>query len=519
MKITKCKVSNFGSYNNLEFAFDYKGLYLIHGPTGAGKSTLCDIIPWVLFGHTSKNGSVDEVLSWNSMGYPTEGVIELGDIQIVRKRNPNDLYIIPIAGGEAVRGKDLLDTQKLINHHLGIDCDLYLAGSHYHEFSQAAQFFTASAKNRRLLCEQIVDLSLPKRLQSKLVEIRKKEEIKLKQAEVGHSQVNYVLEVIRKDIIKNSNRVQEWHIAQDLKITLLRKELDDFEDTRRIALECISTDIEKVNKTIKTLALELSEISDAAICTECGANSKHKEVSHAKVKMVSEETRLVRLQDNYNNMLAKENTYLDQIDKAITAPNPYSGLLSDSREQQTVAQIDAYVMSAVIDTAKYNLADYEVLGEILEAFRSRLIGETVEHIQKQTNTYLNDYFNAEIMVTFSATSADKVEVTIQKDEHVCSYTQLSKGQRCLLKLCFGLSVMKYIAAHHAIKFESIFIDEAFDGLDEAFKSKAYRLLTEFAVDYKSVFVVEHSTMMKEQFVNKIEVRLDDKGNSVINEET
>jgi len=59
VKILSCVLENFASYERLEFDFSPQGLTLIEGPTGSGKSTLCDAIPWILFGRTAKDGALD----------------------------------------------------------------------------------------------------------------------------------------------------------------------------------------------------------------------------------------------------------------------------------------------------------------------------------------------------------------------------------------------------------------------------------------------------------------------------
>src|SRR5271166_6085820 len=155
MKILSCYVSDFASYEELHFNFQKQGLTLIQGPTGSGKSTLCDIIPWTLFGRTAKDGAVDEILKWNSTE-PAYGNLTLevrGEkIAVTRARGKNakDNDLILWVDDKLIRGKDLNDTQKLINTKLGMDLQLYLASAYFHEFSQTAGFFTATAKNRRL---------------------------------------------------------------------------------------------------------------------------------------------------------------------------------------------------------------------------------------------------------------------------------------------------------------------------------------------------------------------------------
>ena len=100
------------------------------------------------------------------------------------------------------------------------------------------------------------------------------------------------------------------------------------------------------------------------------------------------------------------------------------------------------------------------------------------------------------------------EVSIQKDGNEASFTQLSKGQRQILKLAFGCAVMKGVSNHKGIHFDQIFFDEALDGLDETMKSRAFHLLEELSIDHESVFVVEHSESLKSMFSNSYKVSLD-----------
>jgi len=123
MRIISCTAENFASYKKLEFSFDSEGLALIQGATGSGKSTLCDLVPWVLFGKTAKGGAADEVISWNNKGI-TKSLITIEtkpgviyDITRIRGNKSNDLYFTDAFINQSpVRGKDLADTQKMINN-------------------------------------------------------------------------------------------------------------------------------------------------------------------------------------------------------------------------------------------------------------------------------------------------------------------------------------------------------------------------------------------------------------------
>src|SRR5258706_14383017 len=99
MKLLKIHAENFGSYESLELDFQEMGLALLQGPTGAGKSTVMDMVFWAMFGQTAKGGNVDEVRSWKAIDSITKVILtievpnaKLSITRIRGKSSQNDLY-------------------------------------------------------------------------------------------------------------------------------------------------------------------------------------------------------------------------------------------------------------------------------------------------------------------------------------------------------------------------------------------------------------------------------------------
>lgn len=546
MKILHASVSNFGSYKSLEFDFTNQGLTLISGATGAGKSTLCDVIPWILFGITSKGGSVDEVRNWTAEE-PTTGSIMLDlngkMFQVIRSRKPNDLAIWEDGG--VYRGKDLNDTQKIINSKLGISAELYLSGAYFHEFSQPSQFFTLTAKQRRQITEQLVDLSLPKILTEKVSIYKKlaKDYLEEVEKDLLLHEDRYKRRV--QDEINTTKQIEAWHERQAAKIAQAKGNFENFENQKTVAISRISVSIsyetEQYNKVTtsikeaKGLRGELYEKAeyladkitqcDKVTCEHCGAPKQNKErqylvrekqrfdtelasviadLKHYENDIKRLEASIKLLNDSLIKERLKANTWSEEYFKLIQEQHPYAS--GDQNETKELAKRIEGLVEAHDDT-QVEISDLELLSEITNDLRGLLIKNTVSNLETQTNKLLNDFFDAEIRITLSVAEADKLDVQIYKDGNEASFTQLSKGQRQLLKLCFGISVMQSVQNTHGVSFNCVFLDEVFSGLDETLKAKGFQLLQGLAQTHDSVFVIDHSEDLKARFSNKYEVSL------------
>ena len=570
MNVVHAEVRNFGSYKHLEFNFQNHGLTLLAGPTGAGKSTLCDVIPWALFGVTAKNGLADDVRAWNATE-PTVAKITVmvgtQDIQVTRIRDPkaNDLYFQKSNGFERIRGKDLADTQRLLNEVLGLDSKLYLAGAYFHEFSQTASFFTAPAKVRRMLTEQLVDLSLPKRLAESAA--AQKKELKKKGTELQdlHKEIRIHLKNSETQLAKEQERGAHWVKEQELRIAKaelakdnflsakrrqvknLEKQSEDFVAQQLTSIARYEAELEDLEKQLETDAsfTKARKSLDAKIaalgedvCNECGAK-KHNTKRIALTKEGHDLNLRMSEQNNVKRAIANVQKFI-KLEKAKVNPYPELIAVAQNAPDSTVDQLatliketssfiktihntqnackahatDLEEVSELLVTQLQELSDVELLIDVLDTFRGTLVKKAILELESKTNDLLDRHFDAELRVRFEVSDADSLDVTITKDGNECSYPQLSKGQRQLLKLCFGVSVMKSVATQNAVKFEAIFLDEFADGCDEDIKRKAYALLQELALEYTSVFAIDHSEGLKSLFSNRYDIKLVEGGSLI-----
>lgn len=562
MRILSVKATNFASYKELDFDFDSKGLTLISGPTGAGKSTLCDIVPWCLFGVTAKNGTVDEVRAWSSKD-PTEGhvVLDVAGVSywITRIRGAvNDLYyIVDGAWEHPRRGKDLADTQKQINEFLGFDAELYLSGAYFHEFSRISSFFTSSAKQRREITEQLVDLSMAVSLVGNMFDYRrdlKVDKERLIQDAVG---LQAKVDIISKNIKDLEKKGIVWAKTNKSHLDRLRHAATNFVENTNILAGAFEN--EHIKKRVE-LEYEVNEYEQAFTsedsikqqkatqkamldrlgttkCDECGAPVKveqrmiitkkiydlerlEAENQKTSINLVRAKERLEKhnqtLLPGMKKILEAPNRYQDQLDEAENEQNPYAQQVQEQENQLFEHTELTLNTQGKLDDLALELSDVALLSDTIDAFRATLIQSAASQLQDKTNEQLINYFDAEIRVEFSPSNSDKLDVTIYKDSNICSYAQLSKGQRQLLDLSFSVSAMEIIANHHGLDFSTIFFDEVLTGLDGNLKVKAYRLLEHLSTKHENVFCVEHNETFKSLFTRQYNVELVN-GNSQIKE--
>lgn len=540
MRILSAKVHYFGSYEHLIVPCNLLGLTLVSGPTGSGKSTLCDVIPWVLFGRTSKGGGVDEVRSWSSDEDTVGTVIVKVDTHqytIVRKRgSTNDLFYSD-SQGRILRGKDLKDTQTKINQLLGVTVEHYLLGAYLHEFTQSSMFFTSSSKIRKQTMDQLADLSFTNDLSNEITEIKKliKKDLILAEALLSLLKSNGIPGA-DKTLANLESESFRWESAQCQKINDYKKLINNpprsaaetqFQEQKtrlESAIEDLASqviDYDHFTRLKNQLDNKYTHLKDDT-CVHCGAfknnterlliTKQRHELEVAESNNNSKIGRLTQYQKQLENHLLSPpgadlvNPYIHLLLKATEERNPFKDLLEDAKNEKQRFMNEHEVQSKLVLSLKQDISDLETLYDILATLRTNILSSTINRLESTVNLLLSDHFDAELSVSFKLEDGDRLEVEIRKDSNQAVFTQLSKGQRQLLKLCLGLAIMRVSTDVSGLSFNLAFIDEALDGLDEDFKLKAFRML-EAESRYDAIFLVDHSESLKVLANNQMHVRL------------
>lgn len=556
MKLLSAYVKNFGSYKELSFDFDSQGLALVYGPTGSGKSTLLDIAPWALFGQTAKGGKADDVRAWDAEE-ATIAVLTVetpeGILAITRvrgKSNENDLYFTE-AGEEdsEIRGKDLTDTQKLLNKRLRMDFDGFAAASYSCDASPAQTFFVAPAKARRQLFEKITDLSLPAKLLEGAQNAKKLSKKDMQALNDEHGRASGRLDSIWEYMSraeKDSNRWEEVWSGRMAELAALR---DNFDKEKASKIESLRTkyDVFERNKKekLEKLSEKLSELESAGVkeagyeeeiiqakqklhdikrekCSECGGPKNQAgadfqieivaQLERAQAAHLKRVEKYQELQAKYDDTVKERNQFEELLHDAKNLENHYEDQLAAEQDKENPYSSQFYKLKADYDLTSKKVSDlkskvYEAdkrlnaldhIQDLSADLRAKLLQSSVSTIEHRTNAILETYFEGAFRVGFTV-SSDDLDISIQKSGHECSYSQLSKGQRRLLTLAFSVALMEASANNLGLHFDCLMLDEPTDGMDVELKQAAYQLFEELASKHGTVLVIEHSRELQTMF--------------------
>jgi DNA repair exonuclease SbcCD ATPase subunit len=327
MQLLSIDLSNFGSYEKLEFDFRDLGLSLVSGPTGSGKSTLQDGPYWVMFGETAKGGNVDEVRSWFTSD-PTVGILSLevdGKILTITRirgtHSQNDLYWSE--AGTVYRGKDISETQKLLETRLRVQAESFAAATYFNEFSPAGSFFLNKAKERRSLFDKLVDLNFPATIKRRATDEIKEVKKNLERAQARDNKILGRLEQLRSTLEEHIRHRDRWDNVQKRTLAELKAKAEGYENykTQEIAeLKVKELQFEENRKyNIKLIESRMFDRKAALLndrtCPHCGVfNENH---SQSLTELNTDQEFLVEAEKN------KSNPFTTELKQLHYATNPH----------------------------------------------------------------------------------------------------------------------------------------------------------------------------------------------------
>jgi exonuclease SbcC len=570
MRVLNVHATNFGSYRQLELNLQNAGLVLIHGKTGSGKSTVPDVVCWALYGKTAKNGSVDDVRNWENPNTSTQATIQVETssgvvIVVTRQRGlqKSDLFWFRSdTPTDQIRGKNAIETQTLLEQTLGVSFELFTTGCYFNELSPTNNFFTSKVVSRRELFEKIAPLDKAVVLKDKNRENRKADEKAISLSKIQYSKDETTQKNLLKEIEDLIAWQEDWKKQNQVMISFYERSNENFQENVKKAIKIAqeafdsfcgksresAAAITSLAAKLNTVKLEYKSIlsdkqnlearlSDAQNekCKECGGPKNHNKADEVRTKLssintalsekktevftleaeIKSQTQAIKYNDasanaNYEakaRLEKEENNYAELLTLERNKKDPYAALIDGRYADLETVTHSLEKNQIELNELTRRLALRETLDEMLVVMKDKIMESSVKNVESKTNEILDTHFDSEIRIAFSV-EHENFDTVVYKSGHVASFTQLSKGQRQLLKLAFGVAVQKVSADMSQTSLSNLFYDEALDGLDLEFKVKAFSLFEVMAKEKESVVVIDHSPDFQQLFDTKYRVTME-----------
>lgn len=250
MKILKIKSLNINSLKG-EFEVDFEkflkdeSLFAITGPTGAGKSTILDVITCALYGRTARLSNPNELMSRHTGECYCEVEYEIkgkkyrnfwGRKRAYKKPDGDfqklEMSIVDLESGKTIDLKPK-DVPAYVEELSGLDFDRFIQSMMLAQGSFDA-FLKAKENERSSLLEKITGTQIYKQISQEIYQTytRKNDEIKLDENLLGNIELFSNEIVNEKTLILNNSKAQKLEL--DTKGNELKKVINWLENLQKL---------------------------------------------------------------------------------------------------------------------------------------------------------------------------------------------------------------------------------------------------------------------------------------------
>lgn len=358
MKILKIKSLNINSLKG-EFEIDFEkflkdeSLFAITGPTGAGKSTILDVITCALYGRTARLTNPNELMSRHTgeclceVEFEVKGKVYRSSWSQKRARKSSDgafqsakMEISEVETGKVLESY-LSKVPKYIEDLSGLDFDRFIQSMMLAQGSFDA-FLKARENERSSLLEKITGTQIYKQISQEIYQTYtiKNDEIKLDENLLGNIELLSNEVVAEKTLILNNSKAQKLEL--DTKGNELKKVINWLEnlqkleaDNTKYILEFEQISLEKENKKEDFIRLDLANkaLNVQPIYQE--NNSLTQIINQDKEKLEKLQKELEDLKQLLQSKTNESLKVKDELDKEKVSFDTNSKKLQEVRTLQT----------------------------------------------------------------------------------------------------------------------------------------------------------------------------------------
>jgi len=544
IEFKKISFKNIGGYGEDEQTIHFeKGLSLIIGKNGQGKSTIIQALNYVLYGKPFakiKLASLKNKYSDGAMLVTLELEVN-GDLYIIERglkptkfniyKNKELIPFTTVKDYQAMLENDILRmSENIFKQLVALGANVENA-KHFMELNQKEkeeilQILTDTRIFSMLIEEiRLLKSDIKGKLSTKLIEVNTKkesliktkrllEDLTLQNKNVKENRDQRISELLEK--LEDLNGIVEAFKIYSEKFQILKEKFEPYFNDYNTIVNEYNTNIQKKNH----LSGEFSSFNNSAevTCPECGANFKEiqlkKTVEVEKIKKDLEDIEKViqeqsvemqRLKEIIEKYKSKEIDFNSEMTKSRQAENNIKlikneiSTLENQHEISTIEtekqidelSVDIKKESALVAIYERDMNDYAMLENILSI--KNITGKIISTQIPLLNTFINEYLEKfEVDYQFFL-SKDLKESITRRDEDF-EYYSLSNGEKQRIVLSILFSFLKLIEM--SVKINILFLDEFLDSsLDEEGTSLVLEILKEDFKE-KNVFIISHKQEVK-----------------------
>ncbi|AXH15184.1 lantibiotic ABC transporter [Malaciobacter mytili LMG 24559] len=409
MKILKIKSLNINSLKG-EFEVDLEkflkdeSLFAITGPTGAGKSTILDVITCALYGRTARLSNPNELMSRHTgeclceVEFEVKGKVYRSSWSQKRARKNADgafqsakMEISEVESGKVLESY-LSKVPKYIEDLSGLDFDRFIQSMMLAQGSFDA-FLKAKENERSSLLEKITGTQIYKQISQEIYQTytSKNDEIKLDENLLGNIELLSNEVVVEKTLVLNNSKAQKLEL--DTKVNDLKKVINWLEnlqkletDNNRYIQEFEQITLEKENKKEDFVRLDLANkaLNIQPIYQE--KNSLTQIINQDKEKLEKLQKELIELKQQLESKTNESLKVKDELDKEKISFDTNSKKLQEVRTLQTKIESKLQNIKELENKISSQNEQKTKLNEDLKVLKTNQ--ERIENDLKTINDYL-----------------------------------------------------------------------------------------------------------------------------------
>lgn len=543
---------NFGSWKSGSLDLSKRGLVLIRGRTGSGKSTVFRALFWGLYGYAPEGSAASEVVNEKVQRDTCVKVFLSWDNKRYEIRRYRNHYLYQNKAFIFIDGNQWNEADA---HTAAIDKEIariipetIMRTIFFVQRDYKSRWPSLTDAQQKKLLEEITELSiLPKAEKIAKENMKKNNDLLIN--------VNSELQVLINELDNHKIELKRAKKKESIDRKALKRELKDVRKLLVSRKNLISENQDKVNRytpeykkaldVVRSIDKQMSQTRYAErankdkiqklrsmpdICPVCGTkvNKSHIE---SEIQTVQRDINaclkiLEKCQTEYDKAQKRSDEIGKKLESSVDSVNGYKDavrtLISREimiKERMKLTKTNTKVHREAIHNLRKKIevrkrrrslisrwklqAEFWVRGFGHRGLRALIMPAVLSELEKRTNSYLS-VIDPMIQATFGLSSSSRIEQAYRRGKKWRSYASFSGGQKQAIDLCVGLA-LRDLAESSLPRFcDLIILDEAFEGLDSGLIQRIPNLLKLLNKD--SVFIISHNERIEPYFRTILTVR-------------